>query len=463
MACQGTLDPLGTQGRRCSGARAVLSNTSFPDVDVDLSDNRVYEVQTGDNGRNQCVWPVEPRDKGPGQTVCLFASERNPRPPTMDLDQGPYQQAGGGRSGEYYLTWATSPCLCYLEFSEAERAAGAHRGCAGVVSLDVDDFVQGGNPRHEGLTETLRLRFKFGKWHVVFDGYGEYLGRTVRKMRDFEIRVDMERYITEKLRVITLPRQRLRDGEEAELSDHEISLLRGAAGSLLWVGKDCRPDCGAACAMSMSWGSSKPRIKHIKAANKVISELQKTASVYLRVPPLNMDEAIWMSVSDASLANDDEKSQGGYTVCYVHKGIMAGKLAQVSLICRKSHKLRRTVKASLGSEAMAMDDGMAELEWLRAMHAEVCIPEASVTDMTRYGPDESVVAVRQSENTDDTIMVTDARALYDLYQRRSGAAGLDRRAQIDVSVLAASLPSCISVLASGCVHDVRLSDQEARK
>ena len=52
------------------------------------------------------------------------------------------------------------------------------------------------------------------------------------------------------------------------------------------------------------------------------------------------------------------------------------------------------------------------------MHAEVCIQEASVTDVTRYGPDQSVVAPRQSENIDDTIMVTDARALYDLYQRR---------------------------------------------
>ena len=34
--------------------------------------------------------------------------------------------------------------------------------------------------------------------------------------------------------------------------------------------------------------------------------------------------------------------------------------------------------------------------------------------------------------------ITDARALYDLFHRRSGAAGLCRRAQIDVSVMAAS-------------------------
>ena len=272
------------------------------------------------------------------------------------------------------------PCLYYLEFDESERSAGAHRGCAGVVLLDVDDFVQGGNRRHQALMETLKLRFRFGKWRTVFEGYGEYLGRTVHQMSACEIRVDMARYISEKLRVVTLPRQRLRDGDEAELNEHETSLLRGAAGSLLWVGKECRPDVGAACAMSMSWGSSKPRIKHIKAANKVISELQKTASVYLRVLPLDMDDAIWMSVSDASLANDDEKSQGGFAVCYVHKDIMAGKLSPLSLICWKSHKLRRTVKASLGSEALAWTMG-----WQSSNGCEQCMPKYAYQSLSdRY-------------------------------------------------------------------------------
>ena len=48
------------------------------------------------------------------------------------------------------------------------------------------------------------------------------------------------------------------------------------------------------------------------------------------------------------------------------------------------------------------------------------------------------MAVRQADCEDETVLVTDARALYDLYQRRSGAAGLDRRAQIDVAVLVTS-------------------------
>ena len=220
-----------------------------------------------------------------------------------------------------------------------------------LVLLDVDDFVQGGNERHSGLMEQLRMRFRFGKWRSIYEGHGEYLGRTVRQLSNHEIRVDMERYVCEKLRPVTLSRQRLKDGDDSPLTEREVSMLRGAAGSLLWVGKECRPDVGAACAMSMSWGSSPPTIRHIKMANKVINELQRTPKVFLRVLPIPMDRGIFMSVSDASLANDDEKSQGGYIVAYVDKSIMEGDLAATSILCWKSHKLRRVVKASLGSEA----------------------------------------------------------------------------------------------------------------
>ena len=42
-----------------------------------------------------------------------------------------------------------------------------------------------------------------------------------------------------------------------------------------------------------------------------------------------------------------------------------------------------------------MDDGLAELEWIKAMFTEVVIPGSTTSDGTRYGPDESVAVVRQ--------------------------------------------------------------------
>ena len=117
----------------------------------------------------------------------------------------------------------------------------------------------------------------------------------------------------------------------------------------------------------------------------------------------------------------------------MEKTIRDGALARFSINCWRSYRLRRVVKASLVSEALAMDDG---LEWLRAMYAESCVPDSTICDCTRFGPDlDSVVIVRQKAN-EESFMITDARAPYDLFHSRSGAAGLCRRAQIDVSVMA---------------------------
>ena len=95
------------------------------------------------------------------------------------------------------------------------------------------------------------------------------------------------------------------------------------------------------------------------------------------------------------------------------------------------------VKASLGSDALALDDGLAELEWVRALFSEVCIPGTTVYDGARLSSDESIAIVRQNDEDEESILITDARALYDLFHRRSGSAGLDRR-QIDVAVICQS-------------------------
>ena len=166
------------------------------------------------------------------------------------------------------------------------------RGCAGVVLLDVDDFVQGGNGRHQQKMEALRGRFRFGKWRVVFKSFGQYLGRTVYQDEDFGIRVTMEQYIAEKLRPILLSRERAKD-EDSLLNEKEVSLLRGAGGSLLWVGKESRPDMSAACAMTLSWSKEGPRVLQIKQANKAINELIHTSRVALRILPIPLDCGFW--------------------------------------------------------------------------------------------------------------------------------------------------------------------------
>ena len=63
----------------------------------------------------------------------------------------------------------------------------------------------------------------------------------------------MKRYFMEKLRPVVLPRERACD-EQASLTEKEVSLLRGMGGSLLWIGKEARPDVGAACSIVYELG-----------------------------------------------------------------------------------------------------------------------------------------------------------------------------------------------------------------
>ena len=144
-------------------------------------------------------------------------------------------------------------------------------------------------------------------------------------------------------------------------------------------------------------------------------------------------------------------------MAFACKTIMDGALADFSINSWRSHKLRRVVKATLGSEALAMDDALAEAEWLRALWHELLDEYSTVLDGSRLGSSESLMVVRlpEGEEPEDVASirvidkmtgahVTDAKALYDLLSRRSGNAGQDRRAQLDVAVI------CVSARALKC-------------
>ena len=343
------------------------------------------------------------------------------------------------------------PCLYYLKPTAEELEHLGELGVAGVVLLDVDDFCQGGNERREELMNQLRAKLKFGKWRDVYKNSAEYIGRTLKQLETFEIQVSVKRYIEEKLRPVTLAKDRVKD-KTSPLSETETTWPRGVGGSLLWVGKEGRPDVGAACAMAMSWPKSGPTVDNILAANKTVAELKATADVVLRVIPIVPKNGIWMRVADASMANVENKSQGGYIIAFAEGTIMKGEKAKFSINCWRSHRLKRVVKATLGSEALAMDGALAEIEWVRALWHEVMNPASNVLDGSRLGDQQSVLVMRKPDDpefaesiasiqvTDKDLgaHVTDAKALYDLLHRRSGNAGQDRRAQIDVAVICVS-------------------------
>eukprot|EP00913_Durusdinium_trenchii_P022711 g21330.t1 len=340
----------------------------------------------------------------------------------------PKLMSGFGQRHLVELGYAESvfdPCLFYLWPNDDEIANGPELQVAGIVLLDVDDFCQGGGLRHQELMSQLRTRLKFGKWKNVHKSSAEYIGRTLTQLENFEIQVSMKRYIQEKLKAVTLDKSRLKD-KSSLLSEQEISWLRGVGGSLLWVGKEGRPDVAAACAMSMSWSAGGPTVEHILAANKTVNELKQTPDVVLRIIPIDPACGIWMSIADASMANVDNKSQGGFIMAMADRSILDGQKAAFSINSWKSHRLKRVVKATLGSEALAMDDALAEIEWLRAFWHEVMDPASTVIDV-------AVIHVSAAALRVKTFWVPGTQMLADPLTKRLGNSALLRKAMSEAT------------------------------
>ena len=74
---------------------------------------------------------------------------------------------------------------------------------------------------------------------------------------------------------MVIPKERNKE-PSAILTQAETTMLRGAAGGLLCVAKECRPDVGGAAAMSMSWPKDGPTVAHTQLANKTIRGLKQT-------------------------------------------------------------------------------------------------------------------------------------------------------------------------------------------
>ena len=109
------------------------------------------------------------------------------------------------------------PCL-FRKFAVREEPAvdggsiapGEFLGC---VLLEVDDHPMGGpgKAHHESM-ERLRQRIKFGKWHrLLQDGPSFFGGRHFTQLPDRSFKVDMTRFIQERLQPISSQRGRCLD------------------------------------------------------------------------------------------------------------------------------------------------------------------------------------------------------------------------------------------------------------
>ena len=146
------------------------------------------------------------------------------------------------------------PCL-FSKFGVREETAvdggtiapGEFVGC---VLLEVDDHLMGGpgKAHHESM-ERLPQKIKFWKRHrLIQDGPSFFGGRHFTQLPDRSFKVDMTRFIQERLRPISLPPGRCLD-RSAQATEGEVKalpwlvLLLGLRGDVGWTRQEPPQSC----------------------------------------------------------------------------------------------------------------------------------------------------------------------------------------------------------------------------
>ena len=234
------------------------------------------------------------------------------------------------------------PCL-FRKFAVREEPAinegtTVPGGFVGCVLLEANDQLMCG-PGKAHHDSRLQQRIKFGKWHwLLQDGPSYFGGSQFTQWPDRSFKVDMTRFIRERLQPISLQWGRCLD-KSAEAYEDEAKVLRAVAGSLSWVVRQCRPD-EAGTASTLQSSVSRFVVKDVSDANRAVNRLNKTENVGLPIHAIPLIDLRIVSISDAALDLDrpDGSTQGGFMVGFTTSELHQQGSAVMSPISWSSHK-----------------------------------------------------------------------------------------------------------------------------
>ena len=173
-----------------------------------------------------------------------------------------------------------------------------------------DHLMGGPGKAHHESMERLRQRIKFGKWHrLLQDGPSFFGGRHFTQLPNRNFKVDMTRFIQERLRPISLPRERCLD-RTAEATEGEVKALRAVAGPLSWVARQCRPH-EAGTASTLQGSASRAVVKDLSDANRAVNRLKQTEDVGLLIHAIPLVNLRTVSISDAARLGSSRRFETG--------------------------------------------------------------------------------------------------------------------------------------------------------
>ena len=271
-----------------------------------------------------------------------------------------------------------APCLWYREFRKESISLGFHQGpldpCVfllsdvdaqgkvhshGVVGIQVDDGICGGDETFRKTLDKLKAKFSFGSYE---EGSFMFSGIRMHQWDDFSVEMDQSEYV-ERIEAINVPRDR-RKSLTADITEPERQAFRALIGSLRYAAVHTRADISARVGELQS-AVNRAQVKHLLEANRVLQDA-KQHPVSLMIVPIREQDLKFSAFLDASFASSQKNHADQGTVVFSTSTIILSN--QTAVACRmvwSSKKIPRVVRSTLGAEAIALSNSVDRLSWLR--------------------------------------------------------------------------------------------------
>ena len=327
-----------------------------------------------------------------------------------------------------YIPSRLDPCLWKLYHPQTMKLEG-------IIAIEVDDLFTVGHQHHHEQMAKLREKYTFGKYVILQDEPqgASFNGRRIQQLPDCGFKIDMQKFIEERLHPVELEKGRLKDRKQFA-TDREVSLARATCGALNWLSKEGRPDAAGPSSL-MASKLARLTIEDIVSLNAVVKNLKANSQNAIRIQPLkNMKLSI---ATDASFANNGYHSQGGQLLLAHEAGLKDGRTVLANVLGWRSGKLQRVVNSTLAAETQSLSRGLGDLVWTMVLIEELRDSGFVMKNWKeRVSAEEVLVIASESSSSElkGSLAIVDAKSLYDLLARET-VGGSDKRTALEIQII----------------------------
>ena len=302
----------------------------------------------------------------------------------------------------------------------------------GLAVTHVDDILWTGSEAMDKVMNKIQERFTFGSTEQ--DDF-RFCGRKIATKEGY-IEISAPELLS-KVKPIRIEGERSRSPTD-DASMEEQSQMRAVLGSIGYVARLCRPELAYRCS-ALQGKQAKPRQIDLVATNKFLAAAQRTPENGIRFKKhlFNFDEAVLLSVTDASHAAEihmsekgrasGHKSQAGRFLLLASGMPKVGEPARVHILDWSSHTIKRVCRSTLQAEVLSSMDGCEQGNYVRMMLYNMYYPKDSIMEKKQLEI--------QAKDFKTLHWLSDCRSYIDSMSNVGQGVVSDKRLAIDLTAL----------------------------